>query len=185
MGSAVETRLGAEMNRGLRDAALEARFGARDILVLGATDTFSFHYPPMVLKLHQQPIPRGWWVLSASYQPQAVKRIDASTIEIVSSKGDLLTNPSALVYRRPDHPLQLQQKVKVGPVEATVLELGETGPRRVRFRVDGRLDDPRYAVYLATAKGYVRYRLPPIGKAQYIPAAAIPSVARSGEGGTR
>lgn len=185
MGSALETTLGADMNRNLRNAALGAKFGARDVLILGATDTFSFHYPPMVLKLHQQPVPRGWWVLSAAYHPQAVKRIDASTIEIVTARDDMLTNPSALVYRRPDRPLKPREQVRVGPLEATVLEVGENGPRRVRFRFQGKLDDPRYAVYLATAKGYVPYRLPAIGKSQYIPAAAVPSEAGQGPRGVR
>lgn len=185
MGSAVETMLGADLNRSLRNAALDAKFGARDVLILGATDTFSFHYPPLVAKLHEQPVPRGWWVLSASYQPQAVKRVDASTIELVSAKGDLLTNPSALVYRRPDRPLDVHSQVRVGPIEATVLEVGDTGPKRVRFHFEGTLDDSRYAVYLATPKGYIPYRLPAIGKSQYIPAANVPSEVKHGPGGLR
>lgn len=108
-------------------------------------------------------IPARWRILSMSGHVLLLRR-DARTIELISPGDRSLTSmgPGNL-FRKPSEPLHVGDSLEVPGVRATVLEMTDDGPRRVRYVFDRDLESPGTTWIAETVNGFQEITLPKVG----------------------
>ncbi|HEY1960746.1 MAG TPA: hypothetical protein VGH28_34275 [Polyangiaceae bacterium] len=103
-------------------------------------------------------LPERWWVLSLVPHALILRRSDRSIDLIVpKGRGYFPTGPDDL-FRSEDRPLHAGDVVRVPGLTARVIEGGESGPGRVRFDFDQKLES---LVWIADGKEGWRDTPPP------------------------
>lgn len=131
-----------------------------DVVLLGTTQVFAMHYPPLVRRLAGLSVPRSWRVLSCTAGAVDVRRTGVSELELSARRGGLLDDPQASVYRDPRVPIPGHVTISESALDVTVTEHGTLGPSRARFRFGRSLDDPALVLLVAGPSGFRRVALP-------------------------
>jgi hypothetical protein len=106
----------------------------------------------------------SWVSLSLAPHDHLVHRTGPRSLELEVLDGELLSSEPERFHRPASERMQTGERAVTPLFEAVVLETGEQGPVRVRFRFDRDLDDPQL-VFLAWGDGEVeRVRLPAVGE---------------------
>ena len=173
-----ETQQGTALAKITRQSILEAeveqdRIAQQDVVLFGAVDPTTTIYVPLLRALHHRPAPRSCHLLFAAFAPHRLERTDARTFELVRlnphyTAGDLY----GAAFN--DEGVVVDQVLRAGPMEVTVLEVEAGLPVRTRHRFDVPLSDPSLVFLHQTAQGLTRVELPPVGKSRLIPAPVPP-----------
>ena len=107
------------------------------------------------------PMPARWRVLSTTGHALGL-RLDARTLDLVVPKDhSMLSWFSWDLFRNTATTFQVGQVVRTPGLTATVLEVGDEGPRRVRFELDRDLDDPDNVWITESTRGEFPAATPP------------------------
>lgn len=137
---------------------------AREVLVALAPNDGLSSYLTVVRVADGVAAPRSAHTLATSTGPVTYTRTDARTLELVATDG-LLTTPVERMVRGPSKAFRVGETATFGRGgHATVLEVtDDLRPRRVRFELPSSLDDPRYAWFAWTRRGFVEWTPPAVG----------------------
>jgi hypothetical protein len=91
-------------------------------------------------------------------------------------QGAWLRNAGELFFRREDQPLRTGDKLVYPTLSAEVLRDDDGHPTAVRFVFDRNLDDPSLVFVVATERGIMRWKVPPVGGRNVIPLPKLPAV---------
>jgi hypothetical protein len=155
-----------DLNVRLRSAYLAAPIDDRQVaeqtlVLVNAVETFSLIYTPYARAAEGRPMPKHWRVLSITHRWQTLERVADDTLELQIDEGGMLGDPISQLYRAWDNPFAPGDVVALPDLSAEVVDVGEWGPTRVRFRFARSLDHPSI-VLLVWYKGVLR-RLPALG----------------------
>jgi hypothetical protein len=139
------------------------------LVLLNATESFSLIYMPYVRAAAGRPMPKHWRVLSITHRWQTLERVADDSFELHDPGAGMLEDPVAQLFRNWERPLAPGEVVKLPELTIEILEVGDWGPKRVRYRFDRSLDHPSLVV-LVWYKGVLQ-RLPPLatGRSAKIP----------------
>jgi hypothetical protein len=112
-------------------------------------------------------MPSRWRVLSTTGHALGLRK-DARTVELVVPKDrSMLSWFSWDLFRNDATTFEAGQVIATPGLRATILEIGEVGPRRVRFELDRDLDDPHNVWITESGKGeFPAATLPRLGFGQ-------------------
>lgn len=167
--SFVESRSAADGFAGTERALASANYDPRGIdegrvVLATAADPTTLLYTPIIWHRAGGKAPRSFSVLSAARGAHRVSRTAPDTLEVESLDADMLETPLERLFRAPGAPFHANDVVHLDGVTVTILEVGAHGPRRVRFQLDRRLDDPTVQLFVTTPYGPRRAPAPPMGE---------------------
>jgi hypothetical protein len=132
-------------------------------------------YLPATRRTFGKSVPRSCMYLSYVRAPYRLTRESTHAFRMELGKDAvMLLTALEHMLRAPDRPLRLHETVDVGHFRATILELANGLPKRVRFAFDRPLDDPSLLLMVPEARGFRRFELPAIGTSTLVPAPAMP-----------
>lgn len=170
------------LNEGTRQAALlmqvdDAEVPEQRLVVLTAADPMTLLYPALVRWVEGHPLPRSWWVLSLAPRAHTLTRVSRDALEMEVVAGSMLTGPVELLFRRPEFPFAVGDRVELDGLTIRIIKVDAAGrPVRVRYRFDVPVDDPSLVFLLATKRGLIRYPIGPVKATMPIPPAMLPLV---------
>lgn len=170
------------VNLGTQRAALvmqvdDAKVPQQRLVVLAASDPMTLLYPHLVRWVEGHPLPRSWWVLSLAHRPHTITRVSKNALELEVVGGSMLTGAVELLFRRPEFPLRVGERITLDGLAIRIVKVDEAGrPVRVRFGFDVSVDDPSLVFLLATKRGLIRYPMGPVGATMPIPPPSMPMV---------
>jgi hypothetical protein len=164
----------------VRDAMLrldvdEAALPGQDLVLLSASDGGSSMYLPATRRANGRTVPRTCSYLSFAPAPYVLTRdaVNAFSIRYLDATVMLHTALEQL-FRAPQHRLPTQQPIDTGVFRATVLELYDGLPKRVRFEFDRPLESASLLFMRTEPKGFRRFQFPPLGGSVDVRAPAVP-----------
>jgi hypothetical protein len=118
-----------------------------DLVLISVPDVFVGVYLPFERRSRGEPAPRRWRLLSLAECDHLVTRTGDSTIDLELT-GAFLETAFEGVYRRPSHPLRVDDRVELDGLSVRVLGVDSRG-RANHFRMDfdRSLDDGRLRLY--------------------------------------
>jgi hypothetical protein len=178
---ALSAMLFRDANQFIRRAFAEAEIDDRivagqDLFVINAPDPLTLLYVPRVRKEQKRPAPRVWRALSMTPRPVRVQRVAADTLELSVAGGSLTEMPLAALVRRADLPLQQGEVVSVERLSIEVLEAGDLGPERVRFKFSENLDSDSIGLLVLSMAGLKRLAPLPVGGELTTPGLMLPKL---------
>ncbi len=148
----------------LRAAWLRERVGdtSHANVIVARAGWGSVLFAPLAIDARGRP-PAMWRTLVPS-QHALILRLDARTIDLVipHGAGFFPVTPNDL-FRDPDVPLHAGDEVAISGMRATVIDMGEVGPARLRFVFDRDLDDPSLTWVIEVYSGYRDSPPPAVG----------------------
>lgn len=151
--------------------ASEPPIADQEVHIVAATDMTQVLYVSLIRGQYGLPVPKHVRVLSSTFYPASLLRLDAHTLELRYPPGaSMLVSPVEQMFRDPGiAPLQAGQRVEVPGMSVRVQAAEEGHPTTVRFRFSRHLDDPHLTFLVAAPTGFVRLVLPGIGQHMMIP----------------
>jgi hypothetical protein len=136
-------------------SALRARMEdpANTELVVARAIASAF-FLPFAIDPHGVP-PARWRVLSQTGHVLAIRRDDRTLDLIVPATQSIFPAASGNLFRSEQSKLSVGEVFTVPGLRATVLDMGDTGPRAVRIELDRPLDDPPYFWISDTTRGFL------------------------------
>lgn len=166
----------------VRDAMLqlptdEAELPGQDVVLLSALELGSSMYLPATRRINRRPAPRSCMYLSFVPTAYVLTRVTTHAFDIRFPGTTVMLNTALeQLFRPPHRRLRLSESIEAGPFRATVLELQEGLPKRVRFTFEQPLESPSLLFMITAPDGFKRFQLPPIGQSAEVPAPAVPAV---------
>jgi hypothetical protein len=128
------------------------RLPGQRVVVLRAPDFMMGLYPFFHRTLYRLPMPRSWRTLSWATATHRFTRTADDTLELGLDDGAI------------DAPaLATGDVVALDGMQATVLARDRRGPTRVRFQLEGSLDDPAVVLLAWDAGRFRHVAAPPVG----------------------
>ncbi len=157
--------------RFLLKAAFSPKSAAdRHVVLLRANELIGMYYAPYMLVHLEGHAPESWRTLVATRNPLTVRRIDAHTLELSVSDGNLFDArvakmlPMSPAYRR------VGAEARTPDVHVTVLAANQR-PTRIRFTFTHPLDDAHSLVLDGNGEALAPVSLPAPGKELRLPQA--------------
>ncbi len=143
----------------------------QDFFLLNAAgDIATLIYPPWVRHARGSPLPRRWFVLSIAIRPLRAIRVSDDTLELSVPGATMFEDPTLQLFRSPSLPFHPGDELQVRGLDIRVEDVSGWAPRRVRYRFDSSLDDPK-RVFLILEVGRIRrVIMPPVGGEFLVPA---------------
>jgi hypothetical protein len=148
----------------------------KHVFVLSCRDMASQLSIPYILHAAGRAMPQSARLLSPmGEKAQLITRTSQSAFELEFSTLRTRIAPfNGSVYRSEEEPLRPGDKATSMLFEATVLEVANDQPSRLRFVFRQNLDDPSFIFMIAAESQLTRIELPRIGRSMTIPEAAGP-----------
>jgi hypothetical protein len=163
------------LEAGTASAPLDrGRLAESTVVLLTAADPHTLLYAPAIWQAAGLPKPQAWRVLSMAPGPHVVARIADDTLELSPLSSELLTMNFEVLFRSARAPMHAGDVVRLEGMTVTVLEMGEVGPKVVRFQFDRSLDAPTMAILVAEGSELRRFHVPAVGAAEVVPPAGVP-----------
>ena len=150
------------------------RLADSTVVLLTAVDPETLLYAPSVWRASGIPAPHRWRVLSMAFGPHVLSRTADDTLELSPIASELLTMRFEMLFRSSRHPMHVGDVVRLDGMTATVLIMGQVGPKIVRFQFDRSLDAPTMTLLVVVGGVLHRFRAPAIGDAAIIGPATVP-----------
>jgi hypothetical protein len=142
---------------------------------LSVSDPMLLIYPPLLRWTGGHPLPRAWSVLSMAPHRHRMTRIDDRTLTLQAEDGAMLRTPVERLFRRPDVPLHIGDRIDLGDLEITVLQTAPDGaPTHVQYRFDVPLEHPSLRLLLVGQRGFIRYPMGGVGVSMTVPPGTHP-----------
>jgi hypothetical protein len=135
----------------------------QDLIVVNAPDPLTLLYVPRVRKELLKPAPRVWRALAMTPRPVRVQRVGIDTLELSVAGGSLTEMPLAALVRRADLRLSPGEKISLERLSIQVLQVGQEGPERVRFKFSESLDSDSIGLLVLSEAGLKRMVRLPVG----------------------
>jgi hypothetical protein len=148
----------------------------QDLIVVNAPDPLTLLYVPRVRRELKKPAPRVWRALSMTPRPVRVERVGIDTLELSVAGGSLTEMPLAALVRRADLRLSPGEVISIERLSIQVLEVGELGPERVRFKFSESLDSDSICLLVLSPAGLMRMAPLPVGGELTTPGLMAPKV---------
>jgi hypothetical protein len=159
--------------RGVPSAIAALSSPRQELVIVSAPEYFSVNLIPIIERLRGQPEPARLRALSVGPVPLAVRKLDASVLE-VEYEGGLLSDPLAQLYRNARLPMQKDRVVKLHGLEIELSRLTPDGrPAAARFKFEEPLDSERHRFLVWSGDRFVPFALPAIGSVARVPAAKV------------
>ncbi len=154
----------------------------RDVIIVNGPSQSVGLFGPFELHTAELPTPRTWRPLSIGSNFASVANRPSANVLIVSTvQGAWLRNAGELFFRREDQPLVAGDQLSYPTLSAKVLRDEGGHPTAVRFEFDRNLDDPSLVFVVATERGIMRWKVPPVGGRNVIPLPKLPAVPEAAE----
>lgn len=149
----------------------------RDVIIVNGPSQSVGLFGSFVLHTADLPTPRSWRPLTiGSNFASVANRPAANTLVVSTVQGAWLRNAGELFFRREDQPLRTGDKLVYPTLSAEVLRDDGGHPTAVQFVFDRNLDDPSLVFVVATERGIMRWKVPPVGGRNVIPLPKLPAV---------
>lgn len=153
-----------------------------DVVVLNGPSQSVGLFGPFVLRTQGLPVPHSWRPLTiGSNFATVAHRSGPDTLVLSAVQGAWLHNAGELFFRREDQPLHAGDVLVYPTLRAEILADDDGHPTSVRFRFDRKLDDPSLLFVVATERGLMRWKLPPVGGRNVVPLPKLPAVAQAAD----
>lgn len=129
-------------------------------LINAGGEIASMIYPPWVRHARGAPLPRRWRVLTIANAEQHLVRVSDDTLEMEVTRGHMFEDPTSQMFREPSLVFHPGDKATLPGLEVTVLSVDGWAPKKVRFKFETNLDDPK-RVFLLLENGRMRRALMP------------------------
>jgi hypothetical protein len=149
----------------------------RDVIIVNGPSQSVGLFGAFVLHTADLPTPRSWRPLTiGSNFASIASRPAANTLVVSTVQGAWLRNAGELFFRREDQPLRAGDKLTYPTLSAEVLRDDDGHPTSMRFVFDRNLDDPSLVFVVATERGIMRWKVPPVKGRNVIPLPKLPAV---------
>lgn len=149
----------------------------RDVIIVNGPSQSVGLFGSFVLHTAGLPTPRSWRPLTiGSNFASIANRPTANTLVVSAVQGAWLRNAGELFFRREDQPLHTGDMLTYPSLSAEVLRDDDGHPTSVRFVFDRNLDDPSLVFVVATERGIMRWKVPPVKGRSVIPLPKLPPV---------
>lgn len=156
---------------------LKDDLSGRDVIIVNGPSQSVGLFGSFVLHTANLPAPRSWRPLTiGSNFASVASRPAANTLVVSTVQGAWLRNAGELFFRREDQPLRSGDMLTYPSLSAEVLRDEDGHPTSVRFVFDRDLDDPSLVFVVATERGIMRWKVPPVKGRNVIPLPKLPSV---------
>jgi hypothetical protein len=161
--------IGAQRRWALDADMMDPDIGKKHVVFISGADFTTNANLPWVRLVGGRPLPRAYWRLTGSGAPHEMFRVSANAIEVDSLTDWLDNTMVGSLYRSADAGFQAGDVVTLQGLKVEVLSTIGPHPRRMRFTFERSLDDPSYLFLHSTTAGMRRYRVPQVGKSQWMP----------------
>ena len=152
---------------------VDSALAGKTAVFFSAPDYFAVKLIQLVKRVHHEPLPQAWRVLSFGVQPIRVRREQERAL-VVDYEGGILGTPFMELYRDRHIPMAVGEKVSLQGMEVEVLHVTADGRTdQARFTFDTDLGDPSFIFYAWTGDGFEQAPVPPLGAERAIPGARL------------
>ncbi len=147
----------------------ESSLSDKHVMAINAGDPMTAFYPLMVRQYCERPLPEKWRVLSMAPYAHRLTRTGEKTFEVEVVDGQMFTMLFEELVRHKRAPFAPGDVVHLDGLDITVLETGDSGPRRLGCRFENSLEDPRYVFLAWREEKFRRLEMPAIGESVLLP----------------
>lgn len=152
---------------------VDSALAGKTAVFFTAPDYFAVKLIQLVKRVHRQPLPQAWRVLSFGVQPIRVQREGERSL-VVDYEGGILGTPFMELYRDRHIPMTVGERVTLKGMEVEVLHVTPDGRTdRARFTFDEDLGAPSFIFYFWNGDGFEELRVPAIGDVRSLPGAKL------------
>lgn len=141
----------------------EATISRQRVVTLVVPDPAIGLYPPIVRAVHGRPPARSWLPLSLAPYDHVLHRTGDAAFELSLPDGRFLSTEMEQLFRGPAFAMPVGAQVSVKGCRATILEVEEAWPKRIRFEFDMPIDDPDLVLLTQQDGTLKRLSPPPVG----------------------
>jgi len=138
------------------------------IVAVNPPDPFAAMYTPILRVYDGVMEGKRFYFLSMAPFAHEVTRVDERTLELRVVDGEMLTTLFERLVRNRAHPIVPGERFRFSDMTVHVLDVGDFGPRRVRFEFRRNLDDPKMWLMVWEEGRFVRYTPPPVGESELL-----------------
>lgn len=170
-----ETRKMADASSLIKNVILAAdvddvKLPAQRVILMSSSEPTTGIYFSLVRGLFGHTMPRAHWTLNPTHFPYALHRPGASTLIVeLLQGGTMLQTPFERMFRAQSAVVRRGQRFELDGLAATLLELRDGSPVKVRYDFASPPDDGSWVFLHARPRGLLRFPIPPVGGAVYVP----------------
>ncbi len=162
-------RYQASVDDGLNLAPRHTPFADTHLVVLNAADPQTLYFGRTTRLAWGYAVPTSWSVLASTAAPVAFERVDDRTFDLSCDRG-LLGGFGARWFTPAREHVALGAHTALDGIDVEVLASGPQGPTRIRYRLEGSLEDRGWWITTRLGGRLARLGLPRPGAVMSLPA---------------
>jgi len=154
-----------QLNSLIRTSELdESRIAGSQVVVFNPPDPYTGLYPLMLRNFDGRSKPRSWWNISFAPFGHRITRTGERELEVEVVDGEMLTSIMERLFRSSKRKIPVGYAMDLKGMVVTVLEVGNTGPNRIRLEFEEVPESDRYQMLVFRDGRYRQLQIPAIGE---------------------